>query len=107
MENREEKELNNTSSEVVDVWITLDNGDELRVYKKADPVQMENQEEKETSLKYYESKVSLFIIHNRSIDAGFLIDAFEEAKKMYEIEIAKAYEKGYQDAIKFYNQFEK
>jgi hypothetical protein len=68
---------------------------------------MENKEEKETSLKYYDSKVSLFIIHNRSTDAGFLFDAFEEAKKMYEIEIAKAYEKGYRDAIKFYNQFEK
>lgn len=57
--------------------------------------EMENQEEKETSLKYYESKVSLFIIHNRSIDAGFLIDAFEEAKKMYEEEIKKAYADGF------------
>jgi hypothetical protein len=106
MENQGEKELNNTYPKVVDVYITMDNGDELRVFKKADDVQMENKEE-ESSLKYYESKVSLFIIHNRSIDAGFLIDAFEEAKKMYEIEIAKAYEKGYRDAIKFYNQFEK
>ena len=56
---------------------------------------MENQEEKETSLEYYESKVSLFIIQNRSIDTGFLIDALNEAKKMYEEEIAKAFEKGY------------
>ena len=106
MENQEEKELNNTSPKVVDEYITMDNGDELRVFKKADDVQMENKEE-ESSLKYYDSKVSLFIIHNRSTDAGFLFDAFEEAKKMYEIEIAKAYEKGYRDAIKFYNQFEK
>ena len=56
---------------------------------------MENQEEKETSLEYYESKVSLFIIHNRSVDTGFLIDALNEAKKMYAEEIEKAFKKGY------------
>ena len=55
---------------------------------------MENQEEKETSLEYYESKVSLFIIKNRSVDTGFLIDALNEAKKMYEKEIEVAYQKG-------------
>ena len=56
---------------------------------------MENQEEKETSLEYYESKVSLFIIHNRSVDTGFLIDALNEAKKMYDEEIENAFKKGY------------
>ena len=56
---------------------------------------MENQEEKETSLEYYESKVSLFIIHNRSVDTGFLIDALNEAKKMYKEEIEKAYADGF------------
>ena len=66
---------------------------------------MENQEEKETSLKYYESKVSLFIIHNRSIDTGFLIDAFEEAKKMYAEEIIKAYNKGWDDAALNYHNY--
>jgi hypothetical protein len=62
---------------------------------------MENQEEKETSLEYYESKVSLFIIQNRSIDTGFLIDALNDAKKMYAEEIAKAFEKGYEEGVKY------
>lgn len=71
---------------------------------------MENQEEKETSLEYYESKVSLFIIHSRSVDTGFLIDALNEAKKMYaeEIEEAKkeAFTMGYHSAIKYNYQIE-
>ena len=72
---------------------------------------MENQEEKETSLEYYESKVSLFIIKNRSIDTGFLIDAFEDAKKMYKEEIEKAYNKGclkgYKDHVNLTNTLNK
>lgn len=56
---------------------------------------MGKQEEKETSLKYYESKVMRLVIHNRNTDATFLFDAFEEAKKMYEEEIEKAFKKGY------------
>ena len=62
---------------------------------------MENQEEKETSLEYYESKVSLFIIHNRSVDTGFLIDALNEAKKMYAEEIANAFIKGYEEGVNY------
>jgi len=62
---------------------------------------MENQEEKETSLEYYESKVSLFIIHNRCVDTGFLIDALNKAKKMYAEEIAKAFEKGYVNGVNY------
>ena len=62
---------------------------------------MENQEEKETSLEYYESKVMRFVIHNRNTDATFLFDAFEEAKKMYAEEIAKAFEKGYEQGVNY------
>jgi uncharacterized lipoprotein YehR (DUF1307 family) len=62
---------------------------------------MENQEEKETSLKYYESKVMRLVIHNRNTDATFIFDAFEEAKKMYAEEIAKAFEKGFEEGVKY------
>lgn len=62
---------------------------------------MKEQEQKETSLEYYESKVSLFIIHNRSVDTGFLIDALNEAKKMYEKELKVAFEKGYEEGVKY------
>jgi len=61
---------------------------------------MENQEEKETSLEYYHDKVLDFIIIN-DIKAGFLIDIFYEAKKMYQKEIAKAFEKGYEEGVKY------
>ena len=61
---------------------------------------MENQE-KETSLKYYESKVMRLVIHNRNTDATFIFDAFEEAKKMYAEEIAKAFEKGFKEGVKY------
>jgi hypothetical protein len=65
---------------------------------------MENQEEKETSLEYYESKVSLFIIHNRCVDTGFLIDALNKAKKMYAEELENAYKKGWDEAaLQFHN----
>ena len=67
---------------------------------------MENQEQEETSLEYFWDKVwkntELYEEEYIAISG-----ALKESKKMYEIEIAKAYEKGYQDAIKFYNQFEK
>ena len=49
MENQEEKELNNTYPKVVDVYITMDNGYEMRIFKKVDDEEMEKQEEKETS----------------------------------------------------------
>ena len=66
---------------------------------------MKKQEKKMTSIEYYESKVSLFIIKNRSIDTGFLIDALNEAKEMYEKEIKKAYKNGYEQAILNYCNF--
>ena len=61
---------------------------------------MENQEEKETSLEYYHDKVLDFIIIN-DIQGGFLIDSFYKAKKMYEEEIAKAFEKGYVNGVNY------
>ena len=66
---------------------------------------MENQEEKETSLKYYESKVMRLVIHNRNTDATFIFDAFEEAKKMYDEEIIKAYNKGWDEAALMYHNY--
>lgn len=100
MENQEEKELNNTFPEVVDVYITLDNGDELRVFKKADPVQMENQEVKETSLEYFYDKVldapAFYPERYRAI-----MDALDEAKKMYEKELKESFEKGYEEGVKY------
>lgn len=63
---------------------------------------MENQEEEElTSLKYYESRVMRFVIHNRNTDATFLFDAFEMASKMYDEEITRAIEKGYEEGVKY------
>ena len=61
---------------------------------------MENQEEKETSLEYYHDKVLHFIIINDT-EGGFLIDSFYKAKKMYEEEIAKAFEKGYVQGVNY------
>ena len=61
---------------------------------------MENQEEKETSLEYYHDKVLDFIIIN-DIQGGFLIDSFYKAKKMYTEEIAKAFEKGFEEGVKY------
>ena len=61
---------------------------------------MINQEEKETSLEYYHDKVLDFIIIN-DIQGGFLIDSFYKAKKMYEEEIAKAFEKGYVNGVNY------
>ena len=105
MGNQEEKELNNTYPEVVDVYITMDNGDELRVFKKAEPVQMENQIQKETSLYYF-----FRITKNNAINLGRLIEAYIPAKKIYDMEIEEAkkegWRSGYNDAVKFYNQFE-
>lgn len=61
---------------------------------------MQNQEEKETSLEYYHDKVLDFIIIN-DIQGGFLIDSFYKAKKMYDEEIVKAFEKGYEEGVKY------
>ena len=82
MENQEEKELNNTYQQSVDVYITLDNGTEYRVFKKADPVQMENQEEKETSIEYFYDKV-LDASEFYESEYQAIVDALNEAKKMY------------------------
>lgn len=60
---------------------------------------MENQEQEETSLEYFWDKVwkntELYEEEYIAISG-----ALKESKKMYEIEIAKAYEKGISDANK-------
>jgi hypothetical protein len=101
MENQEEKELNKTHPKVVDVYITMDNSDLLRVFKKEDDVQMENQEVKETSLEYFYDKV-LDASEFYESEYQAIMDALDEAKKMYAEEIAKAYNHGYDDAQYMY-----
>ena len=68
---------------------------------------MENQEEKETSLEYFYDKVldaSEFYVSEYQA----IVDALNEAKKMYAEEIEEAkkegYKKGYQDSIKMNNK---
>ena len=61
--------------------------------------QMENQEEKETSLEYFYDKV-LDASEFYESEYKAIIDALNEAKKMYEMEIKKAYTKGYKDRAK-------
>ena len=56
--------------------------------------QMENQEEKETSLEYFYDKV-LDASEFYESEYKAIIDALNEAKKMYAEEIEKAFEKGY------------
>lgn len=106
METQEEKELNNTYPKVVDVYIKMDNGDELRVFKKAYDVQMENKEEEETSLEYFYDKV-LNASEFYESEYKSIVDALNEAKKMYDEEIQKAYNngclKGYKDHVKLTN----
>lgn len=61
---------------------------------------MENQEEKETSLEYFYDKVldapAFYPERYRAI-----MDALDEAKKMYAEEIVKAFEKGYEEGVKY------
>ena len=61
--------------------------------------QMENQEEKETSLEYFYDKV-LDASEFYESEYKDILDALNEAKKMYEMEIKKAYTKGYKDRAK-------
>jgi membrane-associated HD superfamily phosphohydrolase len=66
---------------------------------------MENQEEKETSLEYFYDKV-LDASEFYESEYKAIVDALNEAKKMYDEEIEKAYMKGKMDfknqAIAFY-----
>jgi hypothetical protein len=104
MKNQEAKELNNTFPKVVDVYITMENGDEVRVFKKADDVQMEDQEEKETSLEYFYDKV-LDSSGFYESEYKAIVDAFNEAKKMYEEELVKSYNKGWDEAALMYHNY--
>ena len=67
---------------------------------------MENQEEKETSLEYFYDKV-LDASEFYESEYQAIVDALNEAKKMYEEEIKKAFEKGclkgYRDHVKLTN----
>ena len=104
MEKQEEKELNNTFPKVVDVYITMKNGDEVRVFKKADDVQMESQEQKETSIEYFYDKV-LDASEFYESEYKAIVDALNEAKKMYAEEIIKAYNNGWDEAALMYHNF--
>ena len=61
---------------------------------------MENQEEKETSLEYFYDKV-LDASEFYESEYKAIVDALNEAKKMYAEEIAKAYIKGFANAENF------
>jgi uncharacterized protein YktA (UPF0223 family) len=104
MEKQEEKELNNTFPKVVDVYITMKNGDEVRVFKKADDVQMESQEQKETSIEYFYDKV-LDASEFYESEYKAIVDALNEAKKMYAEEIIKAYNNGWDEAALMYHNY--
>jgi len=104
MKKQEEKELNNTFPKVVDVYITMKNGDEVRVFKKADDVQMESQEQKETSIEYFYDKV-LDASEFYESEYKAIVDALNEAKKMYDEEIIKAYNNGWDEAALMYHNF--
>jgi hypothetical protein len=104
MEKQEEKELNNTFPKVVDVYITMKNGDEVRVFKKADDVQMESQEQKETSIEYFYDKV-LDASEFYESEYKAIVDALNKAKKMYAEEIIKAYNNGWDEAALMYHNY--
>ena len=57
---------------------------------------MENQEEKETSLEYFYDKV-LDASEFYESEYQAIVDALNEAKKMYDEEIVKAYNKGWNE----------
>lgn len=64
---------------------------------------MENQEENETSLEYFYDKV-LDASEFYESEYQAIFDALNEAKKMYAEEIAKAFEKGWDEAaLQFHN----
>ena len=62
--------------------------------------QMENQEEKETSIEYFYDKV-LDASEFYESEYQAIVDALNEAKKMYAEEIVKAFEKGYEEGVKY------
>jgi len=70
---------------------------------------MTEQEEKTTSLEYFYDKV-LDAAEYYNSEYNDIVKAFEEANKIYRQEIEEAkkegWRKGYEDAVKFYNQFE-
>jgi hypothetical protein len=79
---------------------------------------MTEQEEKKTSLEYFYDKITSFeYFYDKVLNASdfyqleykAFVDSLNEAKIMYEQEIEEAkkegWRKGYEDAIKFYNQF--
>jgi hypothetical protein len=57
---------------------------------------MENQEEKETSLEYFYDKV-LDSSEFYESEYKAIVDALNEAKKMYDEEIVKSYNKGWDE----------
>ena len=68
---------------------------------------MENKEEKETSIEYFYDKV-LDASEFYESEYKAIVDALNEAKKMYAEEIAKAFEKGYiQGAKEWLEPFKK
>jgi hypothetical protein len=73
--------------------------------RRKNKTNMENQEEKETSIDYF-----FRITKNNAINLGRLIEGYIPAKKIYDMEIEEAkkegWRKGYNDAVKFYNKFE-
>ena len=79
----------------------------LGFYRAAKQRQMENQEQEETSLEYFYDKV-LDASEFYESEYKDILDALNEAKKMYaeEIENAKkeGLKKGYQDSIKMNNK---
>ena len=61
---------------------------------------MENQEEKETSLEYfYDNVLDASEFYESEYQA--ILDALNEAKKMYAEELAKAFEKGYEQGVNY------
>ena len=66
--------------------------------------EMENQEEKETSLEYFYDKI-LDASEFYESEYQAIVDALHEAKKMYTEELEKAYNKGYDDAQLMYHNF--
>ncbi len=61
---------------------------------------MENQEEKETSIEYFYDKV-LDASEFYESEYKAIVDALNEAKKMYAEELAKAFEKGYEQGVNY------
>lgn len=61
---------------------------------------MENQEEKETSLEYFYDKV---LDASEFYESEFIeiLNVLHEAKKMYAEEITKAFEKGFEEGVKY------